>query len=217
IGFGKPHPQPERAAAGVALPAREAGGLQSQGDVVDRALPGQQARLLEHAGGTFEVAVDPTGAQRMEAGAQMQQRGLAAAGRADQRDHLAGADLEIDLLQHGAQREGVPKAADFQPPGWLASGNASPRDGVDRQRGLGRVHDCGRQRSISRLSGSNSKYSTASSSPTTAPIQASVEAVSRCERLTARAAPTPSLEASSSAITTTFHEMPSAVIQAGNR
>ena len=41
--------------------------------------------------------------------------------------------------------------------------------------------------------------------------------MSRCERDTARAAPTPSLVASSSAITATFHDDPRAVIHAGNK
>lgn len=49
--------------------------------------------------------------------------------------------------------------------------------------------------------------------PTTAQIHARDALISKCERVTAKAAPTPSLVASKSAITATFHEDPSAYTQ----
>ena len=65
--------------------------------------------------------------------------------------------------------------------------------------------------------GSSTRYSSPSSTSTTALIQASVPDMSSWARLTARAAPTPSLTDSSYAITTTFQALPSATIQTGNR
>ena len=43
---------------------------------------------------------DLAGADRLEPGDHREQRRLAAAGRADQHDELAGLDLEVDVLQH---------------------------------------------------------------------------------------------------------------------
>src|SRR5690606_30740939 len=164
-----------------------------------------------------EAAGDAAAAYGEEPGAEMEQGRLAAAGRPDKGHHFTGADVEVDAFEHRAQGEGVRQAPDFQ--ARSASGDRRVRRGARAGHGRhrARVHAGIRQRSISRLIGSSRRYSTASSRPTTALIQASVAAVSRCERVTASAAPTPSLAASSSAITTTFQEMPSAVIQAGNR
>src|SRR5690606_31433057 len=135
-----------------------------------------------HAGGIGEAVLDLPGLYVQQAGAQVQQGGLAAAGRSDQGDHLAGVPAEFGVVEYLVAAEGMGQGAYLQ----------SLHDGTSRQR------------STSRLMGSSSRYSTASSKATTATIQAMVALVSRCERDTASAAPTPSWVASSSAITTIF-------------
>src|SRR5690606_10456236 len=197
--------QPERefTSATLAFVARHTNGGQAERDVVERRLPRQQARLLEHDGLRGETLLDRPLVDVQQAGAQVQQRGLAAARRAHQRDDAACPEFEVDAVEYLVAGERMAHAAYPQP---------------RRAHGPAPAAACGsRQRSTSRLIGSSSRYSTASSRPTTAVIQAIVVAVSRCERDTASAAPTPSCVDSNSAITTTFHDVPSAAIQAGNR
>src|SRR5690606_21370035 len=193
----KTETQRQLARAVMPLPARHAGGLKTQCNIVERRLPRQQARLLEHIGRFGETVFDRTLAHMQQTRAEIEQRGLAATRGADQRDDLPRLHAEVDVRQDFVTREGVRYTAHNE---------------------LRRTHvAASRQRSTSRLIGSSSRYSTASNRPTTATIHAMVEAVSRCERDTASAAPTPSCVDSSSAITTTFQEMPSAAIHAGKR
>ena len=75
-----------------------------------------------------------SGIRDIESADQPQQRRLAAAGRAEQGDDLAGADLEVDVAQHGAHaaaglRERAPDAAQAHPEGGGAHGG---RGGGDR-------------------------------------------------------------------------------------
>src|SRR5690606_3910230 len=112
---------------------------------------------------------------------------------------VGGIQCVLDVLQHGAPGIGVRHAVHLQ------------------LRGRGSHAATSRQRSNSRLTGSSSRYSTASSVNTTAQTQARVPDMSSWLRVTARAAPTPSDDASSSAITATFQAVPSALIQAGNK
>ena len=66
----------------------------------ERAIAHLAAAALGHRG--QRGAVDPhlAGGRHIEPAQQMQQRALARAGRADDRDPLAGRDGEIDALQH---------------------------------------------------------------------------------------------------------------------
>ena len=95
-----------------------------EGDVVHGPLPGQHGRPLrdqpEQAGPPSlgrRGAADPhvAGRRRYQVGNDPQQRRLAAAGRPDERDELAGRDLEVN----GVEREVAAEAA---------------RDGADRDR-----------------------------------------------------------------------------------
>ena len=68
----------------------------------------QLGEILEHDAAVHAVAVDLlaadadlAGGRRDEAGDDVEQRGLAAAGRADDADELGGADVEADVLDAG--------------------------------------------------------------------------------------------------------------------
>src|SRR5262249_58340694 len=78
---------------GEALLFRDALHLQRPGDVLDRGEPGKQGELLEHhaavgAGRTDRSPVEMhrAGCRRLEAADDVQERALAAAGRADDGD-----------------------------------------------------------------------------------------------------------------------------------
>ncbi len=64
------------------------------------------APLRRQAGDVAPGDQDPPGPDLGEAGDGAQQRGLAAAGRAEQGDELAGRHLERDALQHLDRAEG---------------------------------------------------------------------------------------------------------------
>ena len=83
-------------------------GLERQAGVVERRLPGQEARLLEHHGEAAGGIVDAAGGRRQEAGGEAQHRRLADAGGADQHHQFAGGDGEIDPLEdaRGTDRMG---------------------------------------------------------------------------------------------------------------
>ena len=81
---------------------------QADGDVVEDVLPGQHRVGLEHvadavgdAADAGAVDVDGAGGGRLEAGDQRERRGLAAAGRADERDELTVGDVEADVADGG--------------------------------------------------------------------------------------------------------------------
>ncbi len=105
---------PDGVGAGEAFAARQAGRLEADGDVVARRLPGQQARLLEHHGGAPEAVGERAALPGQEAGAKMQQGRLAAARGADQGQHAAGLQRQVDRVEHGLQRVGVRESADFE-------------------------------------------------------------------------------------------------------
>ena len=83
---------------GLALAAGHAPQPQRQLDVLAHRQPGEQRGLLEHQAG-LAAPHDLTGRGVVEPGDQVEQRGLAAAGRTDQADELPGADLERDAVE----------------------------------------------------------------------------------------------------------------------
>ncbi|MCY1404116.1 hypothetical protein D9M71_193160 [compost metagenome] len=90
---------------GTTFGGRAAFDLQPQFDVATDAAPGHQEVLLQHeghlahrAGDPFATYVDFALGGGIEAGAHVQQRALAAAGRADDGHDLATADAEVQTL-----------------------------------------------------------------------------------------------------------------------
>ena len=82
--------------------------LEPGGDVLQRRAPRHQAVGLEHVAGAAVDSrerraehLDRSAARREQAGGDVEQRALAAAGRADDRDELAGADGERDVAHRG--------------------------------------------------------------------------------------------------------------------
>ena len=77
--------------------------FQPERDIVDDALPGQQARILEDHRDRVGDA-EPTGAAdaMIEPGERPQEGALAGTGAAEQSDELAAADVEIDIVDDGA-------------------------------------------------------------------------------------------------------------------
>ncbi|MEY9542881.1 hypothetical protein ABIE85_005941 [Bradyrhizobium diazoefficiens] len=98
----------------AALRRRELGVQQREFNVLLDRRPGQQRKILEHEGERIETVRRRRPAQLWRAGGRLQQpaedrqqRALAAAGRTDDRDHLAGADGEGDVVEHGEVAEAV--------------------------------------------------------------------------------------------------------------
>src|SRR6185436_16937193 len=93
-------------------------------DVLAHAEPGEERRVLEQQRAIGSGLEDRATIQRnladigpLEPGEQVQDRRLAAAGRPDQADELARADVEGDVVEHGhlgagARREGLPHPAE---------------------------------------------------------------------------------------------------------
>ena len=94
----------------------------SVGDVVEHRAPREQRAVLEDHDAVAarprrqRVAVeqDPPGGQAVEAGDRVQQRGLAAAGRADEHVQLAGLDVERAGLERDDVAVRLAGAADAQ-------------------------------------------------------------------------------------------------------
>ena len=105
---GTGRPQGQRRGCGVAGGAWLAGRLEAERDVVAGTLPGQQARLLEHQRGIAEGVFEAALLQIEQARAQVQQRGLAAARGADQRQHAAGRKRQAHAAEHLGERVAVP-------------------------------------------------------------------------------------------------------------
>jgi hypothetical protein len=87
--------------------------LEAEGDVAEHRQPGQQPRLLEDHGAVgadamhrFAVDRHPAAIGHFETGQHAQQRGLARSRRADDDKAFAGADVEVQALQH-RQRSAV--------------------------------------------------------------------------------------------------------------
>ena len=83
----------------VALGARELADLQRELDVAARGEPREQRRLLEHQRGAGVAGVDGARARAVEPGDDVEQRALAAAGRAEQAHELARRDVERDVVE----------------------------------------------------------------------------------------------------------------------
>ena len=80
-------------------PPARVGSRRPTRDVVEHAAPRQQARILEHDGGRAagaQLALDLA----VQAGERAQQRRLARARAAEQRDELAGRDVQVDPVEH---------------------------------------------------------------------------------------------------------------------
>lgn len=77
-------------------------------DIARRAQPFEQPRLLEHHADPRRAAplaqVDLPAIGFLKPGGQMQQRGLADAGGANQRDQFARRHIEREIFQHRARR-----------------------------------------------------------------------------------------------------------------
>ncbi|MCY1506554.1 hypothetical protein D9M68_408060 [compost metagenome] len=102
------------AGAGFTLGTRPACQFQAEGDIAQHVLPGQQGVVLEHhatlgAGAVdgYAVEADAPGAGSDEAGDEVEQGGLATAGRAEGHQQLAGAEVEGDVGQYRLGRAGV--------------------------------------------------------------------------------------------------------------
>ena len=114
----------ELGALGLAHPVQ----LGQQLDVLLDRAPGQQRRVLEHV--AEPLAVDEHGAAtRIEqAGGDLQQRRLAAAGGPDDRDELALVDVERDVVDRlGAVGEDHPDVVERQVARRRASRHSSSR------------------------------------------------------------------------------------------
>ena len=82
-------------------------GRQGQFDVFPHRAPGQQARVLEYITQSWRLAgrqsvTDFAVEMAVQPGNQIQQRGLAAAGRADQTDELPGGQFQAQVLNDGS-------------------------------------------------------------------------------------------------------------------
>ena len=76
-------------------------------------------------GGVRAVEVDRARIGRLEAGDDAQQRGLARARRPEQRDQLAGVDVQIDVVDRGEGAEAPADVANFDGHGGSCSDAAS--------------------------------------------------------------------------------------------
>jgi hypothetical protein len=94
----------------LALGARRAAQLEAEGDVAQHVRPGQQREILEHEARSApgpSTAVPLTrlpGVARDQSGDDLEQRGLAAAARAEQGGELALRKGEVDVAQGLARR-----------------------------------------------------------------------------------------------------------------
>ena len=102
----------------VPLLDRDAVELQRELDVADHRAPRQQAEVLEHHAGVLarlrhrrSFDGDATFVRRDQSGGEPQQRGLAAAARAEQRNELTPADRRVDAVErhHEVGLLGLPK------------------------------------------------------------------------------------------------------------
>ncbi|MDT4823688.1 hypothetical protein FQZ97_569240 [compost metagenome] len=114
VEAGQVHQGEHFAGTSLSLGAGHAGQFQTEGDIAEHVLPGQQGVVLEHhaalgAGAADENAVeaDAPGAGADEAGDEVEQRGLAAAGRAQGHQQFAGAEVEGNVGQYRLGRAGV--------------------------------------------------------------------------------------------------------------
>src|SRR5437667_21264 len=92
--------------------ARDAADL----DIGEHARPWQQSRLLEHhpriLRARFRAKTDASGIDALQASNQTQERALAAAALADDRDELARGNMDVDAAQHLVVTKRFAQAAD---------------------------------------------------------------------------------------------------------
>ncbi len=117
----------------AALGARHPADRQREFDVAAHAAPGQQAVVLEdqravgvRAGQRAAVGEEFTAGGRQQAGQRAQQGGLAAAGRADHGQYLAGRDVQVDAVQDGVPGVAEAEVAGGQPQAWCGAHWALP-------------------------------------------------------------------------------------------
>jgi hypothetical protein len=120
--LGEAHLFQQRIGARLAGAARNALALVGERDIGPDAAPGQKraAVVLEHDRPLARRAVDPLAfgenfarARRHQPGQQPQQRGLAAARRADDREEFAVGDRQIDAVENEVGAEGNAQRARF--------------------------------------------------------------------------------------------------------
>ena len=119
--IGKADPSQHLTRRLLALLGRHAAHGKTEADVLPDIQPGEQRCLLEdqaalwrRSGDGFAVRADRARGRLFEPGDEIEQRALAATGRAQQNDELAGLDLEIDVGQRlmGPLAPGIPNLAD---------------------------------------------------------------------------------------------------------
>src|SRR6185312_10530623 len=85
-------------------------------DIAEHPRPGQESRLLEHhadvLAACFPAKGDRSFIRAFEAGDQPQQRALAAAAAAHDRNELSCGNMKVDAAQHGVVAERLAQAAD---------------------------------------------------------------------------------------------------------
>ncbi len=106
----------------VGIGLGHAGDLEAEGDVLRHGQVGEQRIGLEHHADVALVGLQPrdvlaadddgAGGRLLEAGDHAQHGGLAAAGRAEEGDELAGADIEVEILHHGRRAIGFADVLD---------------------------------------------------------------------------------------------------------
>ena len=115
------------------------GAAQPEADVGRDPLPRHQPRLLEGHRRASRCTADLAGHLAVEPGQGAQQRGLARAAAPDQRDELAGRDVEVEPVEdrRGRRRPGTARGPGDRPPAGRSPG-AVPRPG---RRGASRRHE----------------------------------------------------------------------------
>ncbi len=140
---GQPHQRRHFLGHALLVRPRASGTAQAEGDVLRHRHPVEQRGGLEHdaAVGSGPVdlpAVDKCGAagRRKEAGDHVEDRGLAAAGRAEQHDDLAAVDVERRVAHDRAAVVAERHVIEFEYRArhLRATGTPSPRSGDHRRR-----------------------------------------------------------------------------------
>ena len=105
-------------------------------DRVDRAL----VRLA--VGDVLAADQDAAGGRRLEAGHQAQGRGLAAAGRSEQREERPGRDREVEVLDRGEAGEPLGDADQFEVGAGVVEGAGHQAPSASRLSGIAAVKVC---------------------------------------------------------------------------
>ena len=113
--------------------AADTGAGKAKGDVAPDPLPGQQAGFRENNGGGSGPGENGVGRDRIEAGEAAQQGGLAGAAAAEQRDELAGKQVEVEPVEHQVGAEASREADDAHAGGRDLGHGAGLRSRLGRQ------------------------------------------------------------------------------------